>query len=216
MKTNSLQETPKQLHPLPRALPLPNSTWKDMSVSYYNTGCVIKLFNCWSSISWSNWSAFKSVSMMLFTHTTTDPRRRPSAIVCVRKQHLAFTKWFHLMLTTIKYFSCSVIYLQRTLGRWSLRELSDGCHHNRWAQWLKQMLLPLWNLTKQKKSVLHIQLNTLYAYYLGHAEHTKEKCSHHSVGKPVCASYPVTECLPIRKRHECINNKHITTVQNYF
>lgn len=53
---------------------------------------------------------------------------------------------------------------------------------------------------------MYIKLDTVYACYLGHAEHTKEKCSHHSVGKPGSASHPITECLPIRKRHECINN----------
>ncbi len=37
---------------------------------------------------------------------------------------------------------------------------------------------------------------------------TKEKCSHHSVGKPVCASHPVLECLPIRKWHITIHHHH--------
>lgn len=82
---------------------------------------------------------------------------------------------------------------------------------------IKANVTPLVKFNQTKEvSVTYIQLNTIYAYYLGHAKHTKEKCSHHSVGKPVCASYPVTECLPIRKRHECINNIHTTTVKMFW
>ncbi len=69
--------------------------------------------------------------MMPFTYTTTDPRRKPSVIVCVGKQLLEFAKLSHLMLNANKYYIGSVFYLQIALGRRSLRELCDVCHHNR-------------------------------------------------------------------------------------
>lgn len=135
--------------------------------------------------------------MMLFTHTTTDPRRRPSVIVCVRKQHLALKKlsfnvhhkqWFCDLLTN----SPRKMKFKGTFRRMSPEQMSTM---------VRTTVTPLLKFKQTKDvSVTYIKLDTIYAYYLGHAEHRKEKCSHHSVGKPRSAFHPVTECLPIRKK----------------
>lgn len=159
-----MQESPKQLLPLPRALPLLNSTWKAMTVSYWTLFCVFEVFL-------SNWSALQfQLSMMLFTHTTTDPRRRPSVIVCVRKQHLAFTKWWHLMLTTITWDlltnSPRKMKFKGTFRRMSPQQMSTM---------VRASVTPLVKFKQTKEiTVTYIKLDTIWILFRTCRTHKRE------------------------------------------